>query len=144
MPAMIARQGTIPANAGARDLIRMTAGAGAVVRRSVCLALAIPERSSIAFAPRALFSEKEARLLASGYEEGAYNALYAVARDLGFTDPHIFAIERAPSYGRIRDYLIGDCEVDERIAQRAAFDVVVRRNRLRTRRGWPGGEVGWI
>lgn len=144
---MVDRQGSYAGNTG--DPVIPTCAPEAAVAgacTSSCTAVAIREDSSIAYARRALHSLKEARLIANGYEEGAYNALYAMGQRLGFYDPHSFAIERGPTYGQIRGFLIGDCDIDERIAQRVAFDIIARRNRLRTRHAhaWSNGEVGWI
>ena len=80
-------------------------------------------------------------LIAGGYEEGAYEALRRMARKLSFYDAHLYAIENGPTYHEIRWFLEGDCDVDPRTAQRVAFEILARRNRLR--RSYQG-EVGWI
>lgn len=96
-------------------------------------------------------SEIEARRIAFAYEEGAYSALRAVALRLGFNSgrAHAYAIECGPTYHEIRDFLFGDCDVDQRIAQRVAFDVLTARRRYafdheRVSNAWRGGDTGWI
>ena len=94
------------------------------------VALAIHRDSSIGFAPRALTAEREASGIARAFEEGAECALRAVAGTLGVA-PAEFAYGHAPSYTVIRNFLTGECDVDERIAARVAFRVVEHRQRFR-------------
>lgn len=93
-------------------------------------------------------SEREAMQIANAYDDGAYNAVRRVLGTLPEEYLHALATEAAPSYIEIRNFLVGDCDVDQRIAERIAFYVVSRRNRfaanLYPRRKFARGDRGWI
>lgn len=144
MPAMIARQGTIPANAGARDPISTAAGAGAVVRPSACTAVAVLWESTFRKTPRP--SEAEARRLMYAYADGAYVTVRRIFGErLRCNQMTEFQERFGPTYPDLRDFLECDCNVDSRIAARLAFGYIARHTDLtRHRREYGEGERGWI
>ena len=96
----------------------------------VGVAVAIHRDSAVAFAPRALRTEREAHAIATGFDEGAECALRAIAMQLGMPGA-AFAYKHAASYCTIRNFLQYECDVDERVAARVAFHTIERRQRFR-------------
>lgn len=72
----------------------------------------------------------EARRLAAAFNEGAYQTARRIyERLLPFRLQHGAALRDLPSYTEIRDFLRGDHECDDRIAQTVALDLSARNAR---------------